>query len=111
MLNSESVINQDYLQNITYVFNLHNVECNYCIENVPNDLNAPFTIEEVSNYISKLPNDGLVNEMFTFPESWCKSIIQPLLNKRDPRNVNNYKGISLLLVISKIVTGILNKRL
>ena len=95
LLNSESVINQDYLQNITFVFNLHNVECNYCIENVPNDFNAPFTIEEVRNYTSKLPNDGLVNEMLkcsqiiiimvpylvvllkkildsgTFPESWC----------------------------------------
>ena len=68
-LNSESVINQGYFQYITDDFNLHNVECNYCIENVPNDLNAPFTFEEVSNYISKLPNgkvaghDGWVNEM------------------------------------------------
>ena len=75
-------------------------------------MNAPFTIEEVSNYISKLSNrkaaghDGIVNEMLkcsqsimvpylvvlfnkildsgTFAELRCKSIIQPLLKKGRP---------------------------
>ena len=109
------------LQYITDAFNLHNVKCHYCKKKVPNDLNAPFTIEEVINNISKLPNgkfkaashDGLVYEMLKcshsvmvpylvvlfnkildsgrFPESWCKSIIQQLLKKGDPENVKNYR--------------------
>ena len=35
----------------------------------------------------------------------------PIYKKNDPDDVNNYRGISLVSCLSKIFTGILNKRL
>ena len=46
-----------------------------------------------------------------FPLDWCKSVIIPLLKKGDDKNPDNYRGISLLSVVSKVFTAILNKRL
>ena len=46
-----------------------------------------------------------------FPVDWCKSVIIPLLKKGDDKNPDNYRGISLLSVVSKVFTAILNKRL
>lgn len=56
----------------------------------------------------------LFNEIFNsgvFPDAWSKSIIIPLFKKGDANNPENYRGISLLSVISKVFTYILNKRL
>ena len=56
----------------------------------------------------------LFNEMFNrgyFPISWCQSVIVPLFKKGDHNNPDNYRGISLLNVTSKLFTFILNKRL
>ena len=46
-----------------------------------------------------------------FPLDWCKSVIIPLLKKVGNKNQDNYRGISLLRVVSKVFTAILNKRL
>ena len=46
-----------------------------------------------------------------FPNEWCVAIIQPLFKKGDPNITDNYRGISLLNICSKIYTSILNKRL
>ena len=48
-----------------------------------------------------------------FPDSWCTAIIQPLHKKGDIHNGNadNYRGISLLNICSKLYTSILNNRL
>ena len=46
-----------------------------------------------------------------FPLDWCKSVIIPLFKKGEDSNPDNYRGISLLSVVSKVFTAILNKRL
>ena len=46
-----------------------------------------------------------------FPFDWSKAIIVPLLKKGDETNLDNYRGISLLSLVSKVFTFILNKRL
>ena len=46
-----------------------------------------------------------------FPSDWCKSVIIPLFKKSDDSDPDNYRGISLLSIVSKVFTGILNKRL
>jgi hypothetical protein len=56
----------------------------------------------------------LFNRLFTtgvFPEKWSLSVIIPL-HKKGPSNIpDNYRGIALLQVFSKIYIGILNKRI
>ena len=46
-----------------------------------------------------------------FPDQWSKGIIISLHKKNDPDDVNNYRGITLVSCLSKIFTGILNRRL
>ena len=46
-----------------------------------------------------------------FPEDWSTSIITPIPKAGDKNKPNNYRGISLQPVISKIYINILNKRL
>ena len=56
----------------------------------------------------------LFNEIFSagkFPNSWSESTIIPLHKKGCPSNPNNYRGIFLTSVFSKIFTSILNTRL
>lgn len=56
----------------------------------------------------------LFNKLFnsgTFPEKWSESIIQPLHKKGDTTSPDNYRGISLLNISSKMYTFILNNRL
>ena len=56
----------------------------------------------------------LFNVMFLkgyFPESWSEGLILPLNNKGSVGSVENYRGINLLSVISKLFTRILNNRL
>jgi hypothetical protein len=45
-----------------------------------------------------------------FPASWCKSIVIPLFKKGDENLPDNYRGISLLSIVGKVFTAILNKR-
>lgn len=55
----------------------------------------------------------LFNRLFQsgeFPESWSKSIIIPLHKKGSIHNPDNYRGIALLDIFSKLYIGILNKR-
>ena len=57
---------------------------------------------------------GLLNQVFfsgQFPDAWTEAIIQPLHKKGNTQDPNNYRGISLLNVCSKLYSYILNKRL
>ena len=56
----------------------------------------------------------LFNSMYNssyFPIQWAKAIVVPLYKKGEVNSPDNYRGISLLSMTSKIFTGILNKRL
>ena len=46
-----------------------------------------------------------------FPIDWCKAVIVPILKKGSATNPDNYRGISLLSIVSKVFTSIINKRL
>ena len=46
-----------------------------------------------------------------YPEEGWKAIIIPIFKKGNKNNTDNYRGISLLSLISKCYTSVLNKRL
>ena len=46
-----------------------------------------------------------------FPEEWSKAIIIRLHKKGDENNPDTYRGISLLSILSKVFTYIINSRL
>ena len=62
---------------------------------------VPFLVK----YFHKLFSSGL------YPTEWTKAIIVSLYKKGDINNVDNYRSISLLNVLSKIFTYIVNRRL
>ena len=102
-------------------------------------LDQPITLNEIESAIRALKGskaagpDGLIGEFFkacnlnimpfllkffnnifdngTFPDDWTVSILHPLHKKGDTNVADNYRGISLLNVCSKIYSFILNKRL
>ena len=45
------------------------------------------------------------------PIDWARGIIVPLYKDGDSRNVDNYRGITLLSVVGKLYTSILNNRI
>ena len=56
----------------------------------------------------------LFNKIFDtgiFPDSWGDGLIVPLHKKGNIGNVENYRGITLLSVVGKLFTSILNTRL
>ena len=103
------------------------------------ELNTDISIEEVKVAINNLKNgkaagpDDVLGEMLKFsidivapflltlfnhlfsrgefPEQWTRAILVPLFKKGNANDPNNYRGISLLSIISKCYTFILNKRL
>ncbi|NRA93460.1 MAG: reverse transcriptase family protein, partial [Psychroserpens sp.] len=50
-------------------------------------------------------------ELETIPEDWMKGMIFPIYKDGDRRDPLNYRGITLLSVVSKVYTSILNERL
>ena len=78
-------------------------------------------------------NDGIVGEMLKiskyvliphlfilfnnilesgiYPNGWCETILCPLHKNGSVNEVGNYRGISILPVLSKVFTKILNNRL
>jgi hypothetical protein len=64
---------------------------------------------EIVNFLCKLFNQLLTESKF--PIEWTKATITPLHKKGDKENPDNYRGISLLSILSKVFTGIINKRL
>jgi len=63
----------------------------------------------VAPFLTKLFNR--LYDLGIFPQEWSRSIIVPLFKKGDINKPENYRGISLLSIVSKVFTSILNKRL
>ena len=102
-------------------------------------LNQPISENEIKTAISALKlrkaagPDGIIGEFYRYsinnilpfllpffnylfdhglyPNEWCLSILQPLHKKGDLNVADNYRGISLLNICSKIYSSILNKRI
>ena len=102
-------------------------------------LNMPISLDEIDDVLDKLKvgkasgSDGIgpdfykvncvmlreflsvlfnkVYESNIYPKEWSKSLIVPLHKKGNSSNVQNYRGISLLNIISKIFSSILYGRL
>jgi hypothetical protein len=130
---SEDRVDFDLLQNYTFNDD-HAINLDYT-----HALNDTISDDEIIEAVRKLKSnkspgtDGLCGEMYkkcidvilphlayifntifrtgSIPDTWCKSIIVPLLKKGDVNDVRNYRGISLINVCSKIFTSILNNRL
>ena len=49
-----------------------------------------------------------VLEVGVYPDDWCKAIIVPVYKKGETSDPNNYRGISLLSCISKLLSKTLN---
>jgi len=102
-------------------------------------LDNPFKLMEVSYHIDLLKNnkapglDGITNEIIkklpisflqnilnlynniletgNFPTNWASSIILPIHKTGDTTNPNNYRPISLLPTLTKLLTGMISTRL
>ena len=107
--------------------------------NIVNDLDFEITSEEILNVIKSLKTqkspdlDGLISEIFKsssdiicpllvknfnvvfssgcYPKSWSEGVITPIHKKGDFDEVNNYRGITLINIMSKIYSHILHNRL
>lgn len=119
-----------------FLFNLY---LNGEIQIMFDELNKEISLAEIISAISQLKNgkssgpDRLINEFFIngkdiltpylhtlfnvifdkgyFPDSWSLGEIIPIHKKGSKANVENYRGITLLSVLGKLFTRILNNRL
>jgi hypothetical protein len=108
------------------VMNLEILECDITTTEVENALKAlkcgkaagpdgfiselykyapPSVVGFLTKYFNKLFDQG------SFPDIWTESVIQPIYKKGDNGLPDNYRGISLLNIGSKLYSYILNKRL
>ena len=56
----------------------------------------------------------ILNKIFgsgKFPEEWAPGVIVILFKEGTKSDLNNYRGITLLSMLGKILVGILNNRL
>ena len=102
-------------------------------------LNHQIQFEEVKEVIQSLKNgkasgiDDIVSEIIKYggkrvfniiwilcrdcfeleciPEDWMKGVIFPIYKDGDARDPGNYRGISLLSIVGKVYSSVINKRL
>ena len=116
--------------------NTHQSACNQISVD---DLDKTISHEEVKKAIDNLGRgkssglDDLVNEMFLdgrdiltpflaklfnyifennkYPTEWTKGYIVPIPKKGNMKNANNYRGITIISVLAKLFSSVLNNRL
>lgn len=112
----------------------HNIENNITNEDLPPFITAELTQALLSLKTAKSPGeDGITNDILkaiadpltplllnlfneiliqkTIPLEWEKTVVTLLYKKGDPKNIGNYRPISLLQGLYKVFTGMLLKRL
>ena len=65
--------------------------------------------KDVILFITKLFNT--IFDKGVYPSDWAKAIIVPIHKKGDIHLADNYRGVSLLSIVSKCYTSTLNTRL
>ena len=65
--------------------------------------------DKIVPFLTRLFNK--IYDSHSFPKSWSRSVILPLHKKGNLLNTDNYRGISLLCVMSKVFASILSSRL
>ena len=70
-------------------------------------LNYGFHVLKI--YLHKLFN--VIISTGNYPGLWSEGFIAPIFKKGDIKNVENYRGITLLSVVGKLFTSFLNNRL
>ena len=103
------------------------------------ELGEPMSLEEVQEAVGQLRSgkapgvDGVVNEVLKYggegmeralhklftifferervPADWTRGLVVPLYKDGDKHEVDNYRGITLLSVVGKLYTVVLNNRL
>ena len=68
-----------------------------------------YSSEKVLPFLLQLFNYLFENGLY--PDAWTESIILPLYKKGNPNDTNNYRGISLCDIVSKLYGFIVNSRL
>uniref|UniRef100_A0A914XPG8 Reverse transcriptase domain-containing protein n=1 Tax=Plectus sambesii TaxID=2011161 RepID=A0A914XPG8_9BILA len=78
-------------------------------------------VDQITAEMLKAGGDVLARRLHTLlgviwtaervPEAWKKAIVVPILKKGDSRECKNYRGISLLSIVSKVFTKIIQSRL
>ena len=63
------------------------------------------TLNTILNIFNKILNVG------EFPEEWAVGIIIILFKVEESNDLNNYRGITLLSILGKLLVGMLNERL
>jgi len=53
----------------------------------------------------------MISNTGVFPDKWIEDIIVPLYKKGSTKDVNNYRGITLVSHVAKLFTTIVNNRL
>jgi hypothetical protein len=139
VFNSDTVIKEDGLYETDPTNIPIDQECTSVNAENCHELDVEITEDEVRNAIKVLKlkkasgPDGISGEFYKFaapcvvlfltkffnavfdsgkfPSSWSESIIHPLHKKGNIHSPDNYRGISLLNISSKLYTYILNRRL
>ena len=65
--------------------------------------------QDVVLFLTRMFN--VLFEKDIYPQDWAKAIVIPIHKKGNTEHVDNYRGISLLSVVSKCYTSVLNARL
>ena len=130
-----------HFKDVNFDGNLENSSLSNTItQNVNEEINVPFTENEIRNAIKSLKNNkatgvdlilndhlkilshiispilvdlfNLVFDTGIIPESWTLGMIQPIFkNKGSPRDPCNYRPITLISCLGKVFTQILNSRI
>ena len=130
-----------HFKDVNFDENLENSSLsNSLTKNVNEEINVPFTENEIRNTIKSLKNNkatgvdlilnehlkilshiispilvdlfNLVFDTGIIPESWTLGMIQPIFkNKGSPHDPCNYRPITLISCLGKVFTQILNNRI
>ena len=129
---AETTLNKEHIKNLNAMFEARSTLGPHL------EFDVDFTKDEVRKHVLKAKDnkapglDGIVNEVLKndvcidvltalfnrclssglLPTAWLKGIISPIPKNAssDPKVPLNYRGISLLPVISKIFTGLVGSR-